>query len=189
MRTAPSTATASRWRSPTPTATRWQQLGQTADAWSISAEFDHHFTPEFTVSLEGSYGGVNWTNTDADSMVSNSTTWLVGVVAHWDPVKNLDFEFELLYQNTHNSTAERLRRRHGPPGRTNVSTATRTASRLASKSPAAGNFQLDQTREPRSESSGVLRSGRFALSDAEGGGVSGVRRGASASRKGLISAS
>ena len=32
--------------------------------------------------------------------VSNSTTWLIGGVAHWDPVKNLDFEFELLYQST-----------------------------------------------------------------------------------------
>jgi hypothetical protein len=31
-------------------------------------------------------------------MVSNSYSWLGGVVAHWDPVKNLDFEFELLYQ-------------------------------------------------------------------------------------------
>ena len=33
-------------------------------------------------------------------MVSNSNSWLAGVVAHWDPVKNLDFEFELLYQDT-----------------------------------------------------------------------------------------
>ena len=35
------------------------------------------------------------------SVVSNSKTWLAGVVAHWDPVKNLDFEFELLYQYCH----------------------------------------------------------------------------------------
>ena len=31
--------------------------------------------------------------------MSNATTWLVGGVAHYDPVKNLDFELELLYQN------------------------------------------------------------------------------------------
>jgi len=43
---------------------------------------------------------VRWVNTNATSVVSNSNSWLAGVVAHWDPVKNLDFEFELLYQDT-----------------------------------------------------------------------------------------
>ena len=75
----------------------------TPTAWSISAELDHHFTPEFTGSLEGSVGGVNWSSTSALSTVYNGTSWLIGGVAHWDPVKNLDFEFELLYQSTHNS--------------------------------------------------------------------------------------
>ena len=73
------------------------------DAWSISAELDHHFTPEFTASLEGSVGGITWTNTSIYSTVSNSTSWLIGGIAHWDPVKNLDFEFELLYQSTSTS--------------------------------------------------------------------------------------
>jgi hypothetical protein len=66
--------------------------------WSVSSEVTHHFSPEFSGSLEGSYGQVRWTNLTPTSMVSNSNTWLAGVVAHWDPVKNLDFEFELLYQ-------------------------------------------------------------------------------------------
>jgi hypothetical protein len=67
--------------------------------WSVTSEITHHFSPEFSGSLEGSYGQVHWTGTNATSMVSDSKTWLAGVVAHWDPVKNLDFEFELLYQN------------------------------------------------------------------------------------------
>jgi hypothetical protein len=76
----------------------------TPQAWSVSAEFDHHFTPEITASLEGSYGQVRWQGTDLSSVVSNSNSWLVGVVAHWIPVTNLDFEFEVLYQNSQTQT-------------------------------------------------------------------------------------
>jgi hypothetical protein len=68
--------------------------------WSVTSEVTHHFSPEFSGSLEGSYGQVRWSGTNATSMVSDSKTWLTGVVAHWDPVKNLDFEFELLYQRS-----------------------------------------------------------------------------------------
>jgi len=68
--------------------------------WSISGEFDHHFSPQFTASVEGSYGHVSWSGTDFSSVVSDSHSWIAGVVAHWDPVTNLDFEFELLYQDT-----------------------------------------------------------------------------------------
>jgi hypothetical protein len=73
----------------------------TPKIWSVSSEVTHHFSPEFSGSLEGSYGQVRWTGTDFSSVVSDSNTWLAGVVAHWDPVKNLDFEFELLYQYAH----------------------------------------------------------------------------------------
>jgi hypothetical protein len=72
--------------------------------WTITSEVTHHFSPEFSGSLEGSYGEVHWTNLTPFSMVSNSKSWLAGVVAHWDPVKNLDFEFELLYQDTTTNT-------------------------------------------------------------------------------------
>jgi len=74
------------------------------DIWSISSEFTHHFSPQFSGSIEGSYGQVHWTGTDATSVVSNSTSWLIGAVAHWAPVSNLDFEFELLYQDSHTNT-------------------------------------------------------------------------------------
>jgi len=73
-------------------------------AWSVSAEFDHHFNPQVTVSLEGSVGGVNWSNQIKTSDLANSTSWLIGGVGHYAPVAGLDFEFELLYQDTHTDT-------------------------------------------------------------------------------------
>jgi hypothetical protein len=72
----------------------------TPEIWSISGELVHHFTPEFTLSGEASYGQVRWSGTDATSVVSNSRSWLVGLIANWDPVKNLDFQFEAMYQDT-----------------------------------------------------------------------------------------
>ena len=72
--------------------------------WTVSAEIDHHFSPQFVGSLEGSYGQVRWTETDFSSVVSNSNSWLVGVVAHWIPVTNLDFEFETLYMQSQTQT-------------------------------------------------------------------------------------
>jgi hypothetical protein len=71
--------------------------------WSVTGEFDHHIGTEWTFSPEASYGEVHWDGTNATSVVSNSKSWLAGAVAHWDPLKNssLDFELELLYQETH----------------------------------------------------------------------------------------
>jgi hypothetical protein len=74
---------------------------QNPSAWSVSAEFDHHFNPQLSLSLEGSVGGITWGNQVATSDVSNSTSWLIGAVGHYDPVVNLDFEIEVLYQSTH----------------------------------------------------------------------------------------
>jgi hypothetical protein len=73
----------------------------TPTAWSIAADMDHHFSPEFSLSPEIAYAAINWSGTNATSVVSNSTSWIGGVVAHWDPVKNLDFEFEVLYETSH----------------------------------------------------------------------------------------
>ena len=61
------------------------------EMWTVSAEIDHHFSPQFVGSLEGSYGQVRWQNTDFSSVVSNSNSWLVGVVAHWIPVDESRF--------------------------------------------------------------------------------------------------
>ena len=99
MRTAPSTATARRCSS--------HDIGFNSDgswstptAWSVTAEFDHHFNPQLELSIEGSVGGVNWSNQIATSDVSNSTSWLIGGVGNWTPVTNLTFTLEVLYQST-----------------------------------------------------------------------------------------
>ena len=88
----------------------------TPTAWSITASFTHYFTPDISISPLGSYGQINWSNQNSyggergpngqwfnpyGSTVSNSKSWIAGAVGHWDPVKNLDFELELLYQDTH----------------------------------------------------------------------------------------
>jgi hypothetical protein len=75
----------------------------TPTAWSIGATFEHHFSPVFSIDPEFSYAELNWSGS-AGELSSNSQSFIVGAVAHWDPVPQLDFAFELLYQNTHQST-------------------------------------------------------------------------------------
>ena len=72
----------------------------TPTAWSVSAELDHHFSPQLELSLEGSVGGVTWSNQIFSSDVSNSTSWLVGGVGNWTPVTGLNFSLEVVYQET-----------------------------------------------------------------------------------------
>jgi hypothetical protein len=72
----------------------------TPDAWTVTGWANFTINPQVTIGFEGSYGQLHWTNTTALTLLSNSKSFLVGGVAHYDPVKNLDFEFELLYQNT-----------------------------------------------------------------------------------------
>ena len=93
------------------------------EAWSIEAFYEHHFNAQWSGALEASYAQVNWSglasniaggtesggvftpsNAVGTSIPKNAQSWIVGAVAHWDPVVNLDFEFELLYQSTHQST-------------------------------------------------------------------------------------
>jgi Porin subfamily len=75
----------------------------TPTAWSIGGTFEHHFSPAFSLDPQASYAQINWSNS-LGQLSSNSTSWIVGGVAHWDPVPLLDFSFELMYQNTHQST-------------------------------------------------------------------------------------
>jgi hypothetical protein len=81
----------------------------TPTAWSISAWANFQISPQVTWGFEGSYGQVNWSGGSAGwngvgSTLYDSRSFLIGTVAHYDPVKNLDFEFELLYQNTQSDT-------------------------------------------------------------------------------------
>ncbi len=85
-------------------------------AWSISALLEHHFTPQFYTMLEGSVGGLKWSNQGGGcyligfgctlaqgvqgGLSPNATTWLIGADIGWEPVINLNFDLELMYQST-----------------------------------------------------------------------------------------
>jgi Porin subfamily len=77
----------------------------TPTAWSIGGTYEHHFSPVFSVDPEFSYAELHWSGLGIGSGIPvNANSWIVGAVAHWDPVPHLDFAFELLYQATHQST-------------------------------------------------------------------------------------
>ncbi|WP_210254975.1 porin [Methylocapsa sp. S129] len=75
----------------------------TPSAWSAAALYEHHFSAAFSIDPEISYAQLNWSGS-MGQLSSNSQSWIVGGVAHWDPAPLLDFAFELLYENTHQST-------------------------------------------------------------------------------------
>jgi hypothetical protein len=77
----------------------------TPTAWAIGGILEHHFSPQFSVAPEASYAQLHWSGVLGNVIPSNAYSWIVGGAAHWDPVPHLDFEFELLYQSTHQSTA------------------------------------------------------------------------------------
>jgi hypothetical protein len=75
------------------------------DAWSVAVTMEHHFSPTFSFDPEFSYAELHWSGLTAPNAIpANSQSWIVGGVFHWDPVPHLDFELEILYQNTHQST-------------------------------------------------------------------------------------
>jgi hypothetical protein len=85
-------------------------------AWSVLALFEHHFTQQFYVDLEGSVLGLNWSNmgggcnsalpgcalsSAAQGPLSpHAISWIVGADLGWNPVTNLNFDLELMYQGT-----------------------------------------------------------------------------------------
>ena len=71
--------------------------------WGVSASMEHHFSPVFSLDPEISYVNLHWGNS-LGQLSNNSDSWIGGVVGHWDPVPQLDFEVDLLYQSTHQST-------------------------------------------------------------------------------------
>jgi len=89
-------------------------------AWSVSALIEHHFTPQFYIDLEGSVGQLKWSNQGGGcnflavgcaiasagqgALSPSATTWLVGADLGWNPVNNLNFDLELMYQSTNQST-------------------------------------------------------------------------------------
>jgi hypothetical protein len=90
----------------------------TPTTWSVSALLEHHFTPQFYINLEGSLGGFRWSNMGggcnfavglAGCLASqaiqgplspNGLAWIAGVDLGWNPVTNLNFDLELMYERT-----------------------------------------------------------------------------------------
>jgi len=95
-----------------PLTNQWSQ----PRAWSVTALLEHHFTPQFYVDLEGSVGQIHWNNMGggctlvgfgcgigqfgSGALSSKATTWIVGADLGWNPVTNLNFDLELMYQGT-----------------------------------------------------------------------------------------
>jgi hypothetical protein len=78
-------------------------LFATPTTWTGSATLEHHFSPTFSLDPEISYATLHWSGS-AGQLSSDSESVVGGIVGHWDPVPLLDFEVDLLYQSTHQST-------------------------------------------------------------------------------------
>jgi len=84
-------------------------------AWSIAATLEHHFTPQFYFNPEASVGQIKWSNQGGCNIYTlgctigsviggplspSATSWIVGANVGWNPVTNLNFDLEVLYQDT-----------------------------------------------------------------------------------------
>jgi hypothetical protein len=84
----------------------------TPTAWSVSGLLEHHWTPTFYTDLEASIGQLLWSGMNGSTFIPgvgsvgtgvlspHATTWLVGADIGWNPVTNLNFDLELMYQHT-----------------------------------------------------------------------------------------
>ena len=84
----------------------------TPRAWSVSALLEHHWTPTIYTDLEGSVGGIQWSGQSGGACLAalggcvgtglispHAFTYLVGADIGWNPVTNLNFDLELMYQH------------------------------------------------------------------------------------------
>jgi hypothetical protein len=88
----------------------------TPTAWSFVVTFEHHFTPQFYINPEGAVGQIRWNNMGGGCYVygfgcgvlqalqgplsPSATSWIVGADIGWNPVTNLNFDLDLMYQDT-----------------------------------------------------------------------------------------
>ena len=84
----------------------------TPTAWSVSGLLEHHWTPTFYTDFEASVGQVLWSGMGGGVFLPgvgsigtgvlspHTTTWLLGADVGWNPVTNLNFDLELMYQHT-----------------------------------------------------------------------------------------
>ena len=82
----------------------------TPRAWSVSGLLEHHWTPTIYTDLEGSIGGINWSGQNGSVLTPtgpigtgqispHAFTYLIGADIGWNPVTNLNFDLELMYQH------------------------------------------------------------------------------------------
>ena len=78
----------------------------TPTAWSVSGLLEHHWTPTIYTDLEASVGGISWSGMNGSvlgvgtGVLSPSAfTYLIGADIGWNPVTNLNFDLELMYQS------------------------------------------------------------------------------------------
>jgi hypothetical protein len=72
-------------------------------AWSTAISYEHHFSPTLSIDPEIAYAQLHWSGS-MGQLSSDSRSLIVGAVAHWDPVPQLDLALEAMYQNTRQST-------------------------------------------------------------------------------------
>jgi hypothetical protein len=135
----------------------------TPTTWSVSALLEHHFTPQFYINLEGSLGGFRWSNMGggcnfavglAGCLASqaiqgplspNGLAWIAGVDLGWNPVTNLNFDLELMYERTTQAATSGflgtfiIWAKQTSSSRPATGRARTTVSRAASASPATSD--------------------------------------------------
>ena len=86
----------------------------TPTAWSVSGLLEHHWTPTIYTDLEGSFGELLWSGMSGGVCLARSaagalapassrpmpTLGSFGADIGWNPVTNLNFDLELMYQHT-----------------------------------------------------------------------------------------
>jgi hypothetical protein len=82
----------------------------TPRAWSVSTLIEHHWTPTFYTDFEGSVAGLNWSDMNGQFctltrcvgtgvLSPHAISYLIGADIGWNPVTNLNFDLELMYQH------------------------------------------------------------------------------------------
>jgi hypothetical protein len=72
-------------------------------SWSVASHAVFKLTPQFSLSPEISYAQISYSGAPLE-ISKKITSWMGGVVAHWDPVTNLDFQLDLMYASSKVST-------------------------------------------------------------------------------------
>ena len=88
----------------------------TPTAWSVSGLLEHHWTPTFYTDLEASVGQMLWSGMGggcnfalptcllaqaaSGPLSPRALSWIIGADVGWNPVTNLNFDLELMYQHT-----------------------------------------------------------------------------------------